>query len=159
MGFFSSIGKALSSKAFSNVVSTGASLLSGYGSYRAGRDAEDAYKYNEKVAKREAAYQKQRTKYLLEQHKTETAKLKGYQRTGFAKAGVKGGQGTPLEVLQDTDRLAAIDANIIRYGGEIRADSALKEAKMYRKAGRSEMRAGWLNAAGSILTAPARWSF
>lgn len=157
MGLFSSIGKILSSKATSNIVSTGASLLSAYGSYRAGRDAKDAYRYNEKAAKKEAAYQRKRTEYLLSQHATETQKLKGYQTTGFSKAGVKTQTGTPLAILEDTDRLAAIDANIIKYGGEIREESSLKEAKLYRRAGRSEMRAGWLKAGSSILTAPSRW--
>lgn len=159
MGLFSSIGSLLGSKAVSNVVSLGATALSAYGSYRSGKDAEDAYRYNERISEREAAFQEQRTRYLLDQHEAETKKLKGFQKTGFAKAGVKTGSGTPIDVLRDTDKLAEIDANIIRYGGDIRAQSAYDEAKLYRRAGRSEMTAGLLNAGGTLLTAPSRWVF
>ena len=157
MGLFSSIGSFLTSSTVSNIASTGASLLSAYGSYAQGQDQADAYKYNSQAAQREAAYQKQRTKYLLTQHENETKKLKGYQKTGMTKAGVKSNTGTPLDVLKDTDTQAAIDANIIRYGGEIETSSALSEAKMYRSAASSATKAGWMGAGATILTAPSRW--
>lgn len=157
MGLFSSIGSFLTSSVVSNVASTGASLFSAYGTYQAGKDQADAYDYNAAAAQREAAYQEKRTKYLLTQHKNETAKLKGYQKTGMSKAGVRSSTGTPLDVLKDTDAMAAIDAEIIRYGGEIETSSALSEAKMYRSASSSASKAGWMGAGATLLTAPSRW--
>ena len=157
MGLFSAIGSFLTSSVASNVIQSGASLLSAYGSYSAAKDQADAYKTNSANAQREAAYQQKRTQYLLEQHRTETEKLKGYQKTGFSKAGVKSDTGTPMDVLKDTAKLAEIDANIIRYGGELNKTNALSEAKMYRSAASSTQTAGWLNAGATLLTMPSRW--
>jgi hypothetical protein len=94
---------------------------------------------------------------FISKHEIDTKKLKGYQTTGFSKAGVKSGTGTPLDVLKDTDTQAAIDANIIRYGGDIETSNALSEAKMYRSAASSATQAGWMGAGSTLLTAPSRW--
>jgi len=157
MGLFSSIGSFLTSSVTSNVLQTGASLLSAYGSYSAAQDEADAYGSNAAIARREAAYQKKRTKYMLKQHANETKKLKGFQKTGYVKSGVRSDTGTPLDVLKDTERLAEIDANIIRYGGDLQASNALTEAKTYRSAASSAQTAGWLNAGSTLLTMPSRW--
>ena len=157
MGLFSAIGSMLTSQTATNIISTGASLLSAYGSYQYGQDQAEAYEFNSQAAVREAAYQKQRTKYLLKQHKQETKRLKGYQRTGYSAAGVKSNTGTPLDVLRDTQAQANLDAQVIRYGGQIATSNALAEAKMYRSAQNSASTAGWLGGGSTLLTAPSRW--
>ena len=67
-------------------------------------------------ARKEAARARAEAEVRAKESERETRKLKARQITGFLKSGVLL-EGTPLEVLEETELLGAQDAAAIRTGG------------------------------------------
>ena len=80
----------------------------------------------------------------------EGKRLKARQRAAYAKSGVKM-EGSPLEVLADTQAELDLDQMIIKAGGQSRASAYEREGMFARRAGRSAETAGYISAGSSLL--------
>ena len=85
-----------------------------------------------------------------ERHRDKIRRLKATQRASYAKSGVTM-EGSPLEVLADTQAQADLDEMIIRHGGEVSANAYKMEGMFARRAGRSAETAGYIGAGSSLL--------
>lgn len=106
--------------------------MSAIGAYNQSQQTKAAYQYqsqvnanNAKIAEWQAQDALQRGARVEQQQRLKTASLKGSQRARLAASGVALDEGSPLNVLQDTDYLGDLDARTIR-------DNAAKEAWSYR---------------------------
>lgn len=113
-----------------SAISTGAQLIGGV---QASRES-----------KRQAARARAEAEERARESERETRRLRARQVTGFLKSGVLL-EGTPLEVLEETELLGAEDAAAIRAGGQARA-------RQLRAEGRSRLIGGIGGAAGSAFT-------
>ena len=85
-----------------------------------------------------------------ERHRDKIRRLKATQRASYAKSGVTM-EGSPLEVLADTQAQADLQEMIIRHGGEVSANAYKMEGMFARRAGRSAETAGYIGAGSSLL--------
>ena len=85
-----------------------------------------------------------------ERHKDRIKRLRATQRASYAKSGVKL-EGSPLEVLADTQAQADLDEMIIRRGGQVEASAYAQKGMFARRAGKSAATAGYIKAGSSLL--------
>ncbi len=102
------------------------------GSYNQSKATKAAYTYqgqvnenNAKIAQWQAQDALQRGATAEQRQRMSTAQLRGSQRARLAANGVALDEGSPLNILQDTDYMGEVDALTIR-------DNAAKEAWGYR---------------------------
>jgi len=118
------------------------------GQYEAGKaaqrqaESEAALReYNAQLAEREAIEAQEAAAYEESKHRKAGERLKGRQRTLYAKAGVTF-EGTPLDVMEQTAAELETDALMIRRGGLIGAQRLTAESQLQRFAGRSALLRG-----------------
>lgn len=100
-----------------------------YAGARASADAQErAANYNAMVAMREADASRQAAAYEETRLREQGEKFKARQRMLFLKGGVDLGEGTPLLVEMDTAAQLELDAQAIRWKGEIGAGTATSQA-------------------------------
>ena len=80
----------------------------------------------------------------------EGKRLLARQRAMYAKSGVKM-EGSPLEVLADTQAELDLDQMIIEHGGQSRASAYERKGMFLRQAGRSAQQASYIRAGASLL--------
>ena len=85
-----------------------------------------------------------------ERHRDKIRRLKATQRASYAKSGVTM-EGSPLEVLADTQAQADLQEMIIRHGGQVEANAYERKGMFARRAGRSAETAGYIGAGSSLL--------
>ena len=85
-----------------------------------------------------------------ERHRDKIRRLKATQRASYAKSGVTM-EGSPLEVLADTQAQADLQEMIIRHGGQVEANAYERKGMFARRAGRSAETAGYISAGSSLL--------
>lgn len=81
----------------------------------------------------------------------EGKRLLARQRAMYAKSGVKM-EGSPLEVLADTQAELDLDQMIIEHGGMSRASAYEREGMFLRQQGKSAQTAGYIGAGSSLLS-------
>ena len=140
-------------------------------------DAQNqAAAYNAQVAQQNVAIQEQNARFAEEraadaerrgaieekQHRLRVGKMIGRQRTGFAGSGVVVGEGSPLDVVQDTAAWGELDALTIRhnaavesYGHRFTAQQARYRGQLYSQEAqfqRAQKRSPWLGVGSTLLT-------
>lgn len=118
-----------------------------YSAYEQKRAASKAASIQEEQA--EAAEKK--TKYDVELHRERVKKFLSSQKALYGKSGLAL-KGSPLLVLQDTERQAKLDEMAIRLGGDVNAATYQSQANLLRQQGRTAFAAGALQAGTSLLT-------
>lgn len=138
---------------------TGA-LISAAGTFSNAATKRDAARVNAAYAREQAADARDRGELAAQRHGREVSQLKGQQRANLAARGVILTEGSPMEILASTDRLAAIDAAKIRETAARESYAHLVDAANYE----AEAAASnpFLSTAGSLLTSASgiadRWS-
>lgn len=109
-----------------------------------------AAKFNAAIA-RQQAEQEERAKeidiYRLERQRRQ---MLGQQRSLYAKAGLDI-EGTPLEVLADTEAQFELEKRMIEYGTQVRKQRALAEERFLRRQGRQIGLTGALGVGTTLL--------
>ena len=136
---------------FSTIASIAGLGLKAYSALKGADDAEDAAQANAELFNKEAEYQLWKAGVDLGRHRTEVDKLKGRQITGYSKAGVTP-EGTPTDVLVDTEFQAAIDAELIKQDAERGAEIARLGGAAALDEGRDISTASKINAGATLLT-------
>jgi hypothetical protein len=116
------------------------------------------YEYNAAVARQNAEVARQAAAQEEGEYRKRTRALMGSQIAQFGRAGVTM-EGTPLEVLGETAAEAELNAQRLRYRGELEAWKYLSSANISSAQAAQEMaygeyagRAGMLGAGTTLLT-------
>ena len=132
---------------------TGATVAA-VGQHQAGKAEDKAQKRNAAIQMQQAANERKAALYQAEQISEEGQKLKARQNVLFSKAGV-GLAGTPLLVIQDTQKAVEQDIRMSILGGTQRAGYYEAGAGLSLLRGKSAMKAGVIGAGGSLLSGAA----
>jgi len=114
--------------------------------------------YNAKIAQRNAAVAREQASRDEEQQRRDARKQLGLMRASYGASGITP-EGSPLDVLEASAAEAELDAQNIRYKGELRAMGYNDEATLdkysastSRSAAGSSLGAGLFSSATSLLT-------
>ena len=147
--------------------SMASAAMSAYGAYQGAQAQRDMAKYNEAVARNNATmaeYQAQdaisRGNAAAEEHSRKVAALVGTQRNSMAARGLDISEGTPLDIVSDTETLGSIDQRTIKTNAEKEAWSARVQSGNYaNQAGMYKLQAEntspLMVGAGSLLSGAA----
>ena len=139
-----------------SIVATVASTaLGAYQSYQQGQQNQALAKYNARVAENQALQARYAAQVKEEQHRARILRLAGTARAGVGASGIEE-SGSPLLVMADSLEQAELDAQRIRYGGEVSAQGLESEARLQRFMGRQAASAGLFNAGGTLLSGAGR---
>jgi hypothetical protein len=159
------IGKVLSSPAFGKTVTAIGTVATAAGQIQAGRREAEAIRTNIKIDQFNAAISRQEAELVEAKKGLEVRRLRrqkkkilSTQRALFSKAGVLF-EGSPLEVMSDTEEQAELDILISQFNRDIEKNRFLSEAQAIEagvavRAGEAETaeRVGRLEAGRTILT-------
>lgn len=102
--------------------------LGAVGTIQAGEAQADAAEYNQAVANNNAVIATQNAETERERgaeeerrHRQRVAQTKGSQRAAFAGNGILLDEGSPLDILMDTEEMGELDAQTILHDSELRA--------------------------------------
>lgn len=148
------------------VLTIGSTLMGAAGQIQQGQAANAAAQYNAQVAEMNATLSDRRAKDAIERgaqeeqrKRHEVAKIKGQQIAGMAANGVDLTFGSPLDTIVDTAILGELDALTIRqntyreeYDHRVDGMNQRAGATLQRAQGKAAQTAGYLGAAGTVLT-------
>lgn len=132
------------------IIALASALISAGAVVYSAQEQKKTAAYRAKLAEEAGEEVKVGTEIDVERHRREVKRLKAIQRAKYAKAGVKM-EGSPLEVLADTQAQADLDEMIIRYGGQVRAGAYEREGMFARRAGEAALTSGYIGAGSSLL--------
>lgn len=146
-------------QAFAFAAMAGSSLLSAYGSMKAGESALDAARLNADRYQWLAGQSKKMTAINLYRHGRYADDVRGSQITAIAKSGGSLDDPTSAAILRDTAENAALDEWLIKYQGmmeatgmNMQANNALYEGRMAKASGRVQAFSTLLGGAGDLYT-------
>lgn len=132
-----------------SAVGTGVSI---YGTIQQGKAAKKQAEYTAALSENEAAWARYKGKKEADRIRRSAARLKANQAAGYAAAGVDVGEGTPIDLFEETTYEAELDALNAIGSGEYRAGVLESEAELYRTAGKNYDDASMVSAIGQGLT-------
>ena len=105
---------------------------------------------NAEEMKRQAEFDKFKTKLELDRHWDNIKRIKGARTVAYSSAGVDLTSGSVIAALEDVQKEAELDAFIIQMGGSERVRQAASAASSYKKQGEMALITGGLRAAGDV---------
>lgn len=143
------------------LIVAGTSIVAGtaiqaIGAIQQGKSAQSAANANAANLEQTAAIERAQANQREEAKRRETRQVLGLQRAAFAQSG-GGLGGSAADVMQQSAVNAELDALTLRYEGDLRARGMEAEASQERFSGKVAKRAGYFNAAGSILSGAAQY--
>lgn len=149
--------------------SGGGSLLSAFGALSSGQSQSSMYAYQSGVSQLKQKIDLQNRDYAYATGETEAQKYGmaardrlGKIRAGIGASGIDIGSGSKAAVQEGQQTVTAIDNAQIRnnaarraYGFEVEASSDAASAEMYSRASSDALKAGYLKAAGSLISGSA----
>lgn len=153
---------AWAAPAAASLTLTDALLLGGFGlqaagSLAGGAAARQAGAFNAAMAEHEGQLARANAAFEEQRHRKRTGYLLSAQRAAFASSGVRM-EGSPLLVMEESASEAELDAQLIRYGGEVQADKLYARAALDRLQGRAAQVGSFFDAGGALLKGGARYT-
>ena len=148
------MGYATAAVVAAAVIAAGAGVYSADQQRRAGNQQAD---YNAAVAEEDAKAAKARAEYDEKTHRENVRKILATQRALYGKSGVSM-EGSPLLVMEDTQKQGELYALAIRYGGDVASARSRSEANLARMTGRNNAYAakgGYIQAGSTLLSGAA----
>lgn len=99
---------------------------------------------NAKLARDQAAHEERQQRII-------NRKQLGSMRAAYGASGVSL-EGSPLDILEESAAAMEMDAQNIKYAGELKARGFYQEASMARTRGKNAREASYLGAASSLLS-------
>lgn len=134
---------------------------SAYGIYASGQAQQAAGEYNAEVAEQQAVAARGSAAVDEEASRERSRRLQAAARAAYGASGVAQDEGSPLLVMMDNAAQAELEAQRIRYGGELAATGYGNQATLARTQGRQAAEAGTVGAGISLLSSGAsigtRW--
>ena len=132
---------------------TGVSTVVGFlGDLSAGRAAASQAELQASIFVQQAESARQRAALRERLFRRDLARMSGRQRVLLAKAGVRLGEGTPVELQADTAAEGEFEALLIRAGGDIEGARLRQRALIERGRAAGERRTGVFAAGETLLT-------
>ena len=129
--------------------------VAAYSAKAQGDAADDAAKYNAKVAENDAITARQQADFERNRLRKQHLRVLGRQRAAFAKSGTDL-TGSAVDVMYDSALEGEMDELLVLYGGSLAAGNRQAAAQLARAEGRNARTSGYLNAAGTILSGTGR---
>lgn len=152
----SSAGTAVAGLSTLQTVGLAASAVSGivgaYGTYQQGQTNAEIANANAKTAEYAAQDALRRADKDAEAVQRRTAQMVGAQRAGFAAKGLDISDGTPADVIDQTNFFGVADAGTARYNGKVEAYNDRSRAAGFSAQAQAAQSNGIYGAAGSLLT-------
>ena len=148
------MGYATAAVVAAAVIAAGAGVYSADQQRRAGNQQAD---YNAAVAEEDAKAAKAKAEYDEKAHRENVRKILATQRALYGKSGLSM-EGSPLLVMEDTEKQGELDALAIRYGGDVASARARSEANVAKMTGRNNAyaaKAGYMQAGSTLLSGAA----
>ena len=142
----------LKSKGLATALSVGGTALDVIGTLQAGRAVDEQSKAEQALAEGQALQEELRGVEEERLRRKEADKLEARQRTQFAGAGVKVGEGTPLLIMAETVLDATEDIKAIREGTKARASTFRFTGQTFRSIGKAQKSASRFKAGSSLLS-------
>jgi hypothetical protein len=128
---------------------------------KGGNYSEDISNKNAKLLEQEALLAEQEAASEEERIRKEGSQVVGRQRALYGASGVAI-SGSPVSVLLDTEDQIEADAELIRYGGQVKASKLRYQAGLTRAEGRmaksNAYSSGYAGLSNTLLTAPAMYA-
>lgn len=132
-------------------LSAAGTAMSVYGSYKQGKMAQQAAKFNAKISEQNAEIARDQARQQVAQHDREQ-----YLRLGKIRAaqGASGGQaeGSVLDLLADTAAQGELERQDIMYRGELSARGYTNTAAVERFEGKAARSQSYLRAGSELLS-------
>lgn len=132
-------------------------VVSAVGALAQAKSQKDAADYNESVANRNAGIALQQASVDEARQRRETMQKMGAIRAGYGASGVTV-EGSPLEILEMSATNGELDAQNIRYKGQLRALGFQDTAGLEQMRGDNAMKSGYIKAGTSLLSAAGSFS-
>lgn len=139
------------------IASAVAGGVSAYGQYQQGKAQEQIAKNNAVVAGYQAQDASRRGEEEAMRIRRQASQLRGQQRARFAAGGLDLSEGTPGDIIDQTDFFGQVDQNTARYnagleawGHRARASNLRAEGANAAVAGRTQAFSTLLSTAGSV---------
>lgn len=131
----------------------GTSVFEGAGQVLAGQEAASADKFNAAVQDEQARQSLQNAQTEGQQTEQENARREGAVTAAYGAAGVDPNKGTPLQVMSDVATQGELTRRLQIYQGMVNRAGFRNQATADRAKASAELSAGWMQGAGTILTA------
>jgi hypothetical protein len=140
-------------------ISAGGMIMQGQAANKQAKYQAAVERNNATVAGWQAEDATRRGQIEEQNQRLKVARIAGAQKAAFASSGVELSGGSPLDTLMDTSMLGELDALTIRsnaereaYGHMTQQSNLTAQSGLTRMAGRSAQTAGFVGAAGTLLS-------
>lgn len=137
------------------VIGVIAAGVQAYSQYKQSQQQAAVYKYNAQVAKNNATSARNAASVEEYQVREKNKRVMATARARYAKGNVVLSLGSPLEVMAANARQAELDAQIVRYRGELGAVGYESQASLLKQQSKSIRQAGVISATSTLLSGAA----
>lgn len=130
-------------------------IVGAIGSIQQGNAAKEAAEYNAFLADRNAILVEKQTAEEERRLRVQSRKELGGMRAGYGASGVTS-EASVADIMEESAATAELDALTLRYGGQMQAQAYRETAGIERRAGANAQKAGYMNAASSLLLSGGR---
>jgi hypothetical protein len=106
---------------------------------------------NAQLAEQDAVNKREAGKADTMRISEERRQLVGTQTAMLGASGLDPSQGSPLEIMLDTQRKSDRDMMYRGYQADVGATNSMNQAEIYRTQGKNAVTSGWLGAGASLL--------
>ena len=138
------------------VASVAAAAASAYAQYQAGQTQAKVFKYQSRVAENQAKAARDAAAVAEQQSRARSDRIRASARARAAASGIEAGEGSPLLVMLDNARQAELEAQLVRYSGEVQGRFYESESKLRTFEGRVARRAANIGAGTTLLSGVAQ---
>ena len=121
-----------------------------YGTLSEGQQAKEAGDYNADVARSNAAYALFESTANAAAQQRQSRQVIGEARAAYGASGVTV-EGSPIDILEQSAKMAEIDRQNILYAGNLRSKGYSKTANLETSSGKNAQNAGYLKAGVELL--------
>ena len=133
------------------IAALGGALLGGIGSTMQGESNAQASQYNAAVAQRNAVIARDQGEAAAQAQQRAASRQMGSMLANYGASGVQTDSGSPLDVLADSARMAALDNLTIKYNAALRAAGYESESTLENARAKTSRTSGILGAGSNIL--------
>lgn len=134
------------------VATVAAAAASAYSQAQAGRAASKAATYQSRIAENQAKAARDAAAVAEQQSRARTDRIKALARARAEASGVMSGEGSPLLIQLENARQAELEAQLVRYSGEVQGGFYESESKMSTFRGRVARRGANTGAGATLLS-------
>lgn len=134
------------------IVTILSAAVSAYSQYQQGQTAAKVGRAQSRQAEQQALAARQAAEVREQQERRRLDRVRATTRTRAAASGVLATEGSPLLVVLENARQAELEAQLIRYSGEIQGQELEFESRLQLFKGRQARRAANIGAGATLLS-------